>query len=77
MKPNAHTPKDGANAALPAGSLWEYLASHPVSDRMDDTLSVFYHPEYQSSLARHSTSAAARTVTGPSRPEGSSGEPGL
>ncbi len=77
MKPSRNSPKDGANAEIISGSLWDFLASHPVGDQMDAKLSAFYMPEYQSSLARHSTSAADRTTTGPSRPEGRSGEPGL
>lgn len=77
MKLNRNRPRDGANPEKSEPTLWDYLASHSVGDEMDSELSAFFLPEYQSSLARHSTSAAARTDTGPSRPEGSSGAPGL
>lgn len=77
MKPNRNKPKDGAKPEKSTGTLWDYLAAHPVGDEMDSKLSAFYLPEYQSSLARHSTSTAARTETGPSSPEGKSGAPGL
>lgn len=56
-------------------SLWEYLATHPLDERMESVLSVFYLPEYQSSLARPTMSAPGRISTGPIKPDGSSGEP--
>lgn len=56
-------------------SLWDYLAIHPLDDRLESVLSVFYLPEYQSSLTRPMISAAGRINTGPIKPEGSSGEP--
>ena len=77
MNSSQQSPTDGAHLEISSSTLWDYLASHPVGGEMEAKLSVFYVPEFQSSLTRNSTSAAARTTTGPSRPEGRSGEPGL